>query len=247
MRTGTIIGFIFLILIIIALALGVFVLYTEVVDLRSQVENNPDTPAPEEIEDDNIVNLDLRLQRGNLRIEMGDKFSIRDSRNRPFNADVRNQTFYLDVQRWRHHSNINLTLPHSTDFENVKINIGGGILDLSALSADRMELSVGGGSITATDITARILRLECGAGKIDFDGNVTESLDIDHSVGQTIVTLDGQESDFNYDIDYAVGSVHIGDREYSGISGSDNIDNKADKNITIDSAVGSLEIHFKDE
>ena len=110
-----------------------------------------------------------------------------------------------------------------------------------------MELSVGGGSITATDITARILRLECGAGKIDFDGNVTESLDIDHSVGQTIVTLDGQESDFNYDIDYAVGSVHIGDREYSGISGSDNIDNKADKNITIDSAVGSLEIHFKDE
>ena len=98
MRTGTIIGFIFLILIIIALALGVFVLYTEVVDLRSQVENNPDTPAPEEIEDDNIVNLDLRLQRGNLRIEMGDKFSIRDSRNRPFNADVRNLTFYLDVQ-----------------------------------------------------------------------------------------------------------------------------------------------------
>ena len=47
MRTGTIIGFIFLILIIIALALGVFVLYTEVVYLRSQVENNPDTPAPE--------------------------------------------------------------------------------------------------------------------------------------------------------------------------------------------------------
>ena len=138
MRTGTIIGFIFLILIIIALALGVFVLYTEVVDLRSQVENNPDTPAPEEIEDDNIVNLDLILQRGNLRIEMVDKFSIRDSRNRPFNADVRNQTFYLDVQRWRHHSNIILTLTNCTQFENVKINIGGGILELSALSSDRM-------------------------------------------------------------------------------------------------------------
>jgi|LSQX01.1.fsa_nt_gb DUF4097 and DUF4098 domain-containing protein YvlB len=245
MRTGTIIGFIILLLIIVILGIGVFLLYLEVIDLRGQAEGSPS--APEAIDGRSVVNLDIDLQRGSLQIEPGETFSVRDMHNRPYRASVQGDTFVLDVDRWRHNNDIVLTLPADKTFEDVKISIGGGTLGLRDLSADKMKLSVGGGAITASEITARDLQLECGAGKIEFTGNVTEKLDIDHSVGETLVLLDGKESDFNYEVDYAVGSVRIGEREYSGISGSDSINNNADKNMTIDSSVGNLEVQFRGE
>lgn len=246
MRTGTIIGFVFLILIIIVLSIGIFVLYREVVDLRAQVDSGPSTPI--EIDGDKVVNLDLDLQSGNLRIEMGETFLVRDTRSRPFNASVQGNTFILDTSRrmmMNRNSNIILTLPRNIDFENVKINIGGGTLEMSDLAADTMHLSVGGGKISVRDITARALSLECGAGEIDLTGNVSETFDIDQGVGQTSVLLDGSEKDFNYEVTYAVGRVRIGEREYSGISGSGNINNNTDKNMTINLSVGNLDVQFR--
>ncbi|MDD2427934.1 MAG: DUF4097 family beta strand repeat-containing protein, partial [Eubacteriales bacterium] len=224
----------------------VFVLYREIVDLREQVDAGPSNP--QEIEDDEIVNLDLEMTRGSLKIVKGDKFSVRDTRNRPFLYSIQDDTFYLKSDRrmmMRRAGNIILTLPSDIELENIKIDIGGGVLEMSDLSSDKMQLSVGGGTITALDIKVQELQLKSGAGVIELSGDVTKSLDIDQGVGQTSILLDGAQSDFNYEVNYAVGHVKIGDREYSGIAGSDSINNNADKNMTIESGVGELIVQFR--
>ncbi|NLC25560.1 MAG: DUF4097 domain-containing protein [Fastidiosipila sp.] len=247
MNNGVIIGFIFLILIIVVLSIGIFVLYREVIDLRAQINTAPSIPL--EIEADDIVNLDLNLHHGTLNIEKGESFSIQNTNNQPIRTSVQGNTFVLDTGRrmMNRNNNIILTFPRDIVFENVKISIGGGILEINHLTADTMHLSVGGGKINARDVTAQKLSLESGAGEINLTGNVSETLDINQGVGQTSVVLDGKENDFNYKINYAVGRVRIGEREYSGISGSDNINNNADKNMTINSSVGNLNVQFHND
>ena len=73
---------------------------------------------------------------------------------------------------------------------------------------------------------------------------MTSELEIECGVGEVEFTAYGHETDYNYDIDCAVGEVVCGGSDYSGIGGHRQIDNRADKDMDISTGVGSVIVEF---
>ncbi|MDE6055901.1 MAG: hypothetical protein K2G55_19585, partial [Lachnospiraceae bacterium] len=60
-------------------------------------------------------------------------------------------------------------------------------------------------------VTAGRLNVECGVGSSVYKGRVNGDIRVNCGVGSCSFQLDNKESDFNYDVSCAVGSVKIND------------------------------------
>ncbi len=158
---------------------------------------------------------------------------------------------------------ITLYVPENYTFEEVEVELGAGLLDLGTLTADKMALEAGAGQITGNGISTDKLEIEVGVGSILLDqvqtaklsgevgmgnleisGAVSEKADLECSMGNIFLELEGDQQDFNYDIQGAVGNVTIGDRSYGGIAKEQKINNGALKNIKVECAMGNIEVLF---
>lgn len=112
-----------------------------------------------------------------------------------------------------------------------------------------VKLDVGVGSLETEDGVLKCdkLELDCGVGECTVRADIGQKGDIDGGVGNITLTLIGKEQDFNYDIDYGVGSVEVGKSSYSGLGGDRKIDNDADRDLEIDCGVGNIVIDFETE
>ena len=86
-------------------------------------------------------------------------------------------------------------------------------------------MEVGAGEIVVTDMTVKNLDLECGAGNVNL-------------------TLSGDVTDYNYQVESAMGNIRIGDNKYTGIIGERNINNGSSRKIDVECAMGNIEIDF---
>ena len=63
-------------------------------------------------------------------------------------------------------------------------------------------------------------------------------------VGKIVLNLSGEESKFDYAVECGIGSVQIGDTEYSGFGTDKKITNRAKKKIDAQCGIGSIRIGF---
>ncbi|MCM1186065.1 MAG: DUF4097 family beta strand repeat-containing protein [Lachnoclostridium sp.] len=182
---------------------------------------------------------------------------------------VQNRTLYLKSTHHREHHTtmrgIRLYVPEGTVFSKVDMEMDAGELQLGALAADKaefeigagellgkgaqigkLELSLGAGSAELKEMQISELTAGVGMGSMEFDGSIQNKGDVECGMGSVSMKVAGQETDFNYDIESAMGSVIIGTREYSGMASGTKINNQAAKKIDIDCAMGSIEIHFQE-
>lgn len=174
-----------------------------------------------------------------------------------------NDKTYFDVNDVKK-NRITLYIPLEASFEDVDIEIGAGIVEMSGFQTDRMELEVGAGQIVGNgiqagkaelnvgagfigleDMQAGRLSLETGMGSLEYSGSINEKAELNCSMGSVVMKVSGAEEDFNYDVECAMGSVVIGDWEYSGMAKEKKIDNRATKNMEIECSMGSVEILFE--
>ena len=161
-------------------------------------------------------------------------------------------------------SHMILYLPMNTCYEEIKAELGAGQMNLDNLSANTMEVEIGAGQVVANGLIAenltlgvgagdvvleesilKELELEVGAGNCEIAGRIDGNVKANCAAGNIVVEVDGKESDFNYDMQCAVGKIQIEDTEYSGLSQEQELDHGALKEMELTCAAGNLEVTFQ--
>ena len=222
---------------------------------------------------DKIRNLDIEIGGCHLYTERSeDEFIYLEAENAyKFQGYIEGDTLYVksvtdSVMHWNEIGDriITLYLPDDYSFDEVDVEVGAGYLQLDHLYVKEMTLEVGAGEISLGDIRAQELDASIGAGAIDITGMETAKLDIevgmgsftvegrldgdadvDCSMGYVEMMLDGDERDFNYSLEDAMGTVGIGNSSFGGLGEERTIDNHANKNIDVECSMGNILIGFK--
>lgn len=132
--------------------------------------------------------------------------------------------------------------------DTITIEIGAGNLELDRLEAEKtLDLQVGAGNAEVDAIDAGLLEMECEAGRCIAESVMTkDNIDVTCDAGYLYMEIEGTEKSYNYDLDCSLGSIEIAGKEHNGMDFSKDIDNDADKNLTAECNVGSIEIEFED-
>jgi len=140
-----------------------------------------------------------------------------------------------------------LKLNTNLNADNIRVDIGAGELvseDYQINAEEELNIYVGAGSVDLEDVKAKQLKVESGVGEAHMNRVLADNIRIDCGMGDIKLGCIGVLEDFDYKIDYGIGSVSVGDSTYSGLGGSKVIQNKSDKKIEIECGVGSVDVDF---
>lgn len=129
-----------------------------------------------------------------------------------------------------------------TDY--LEANVGAGKMAFEKLDADQTTLDCGAGQMTVEEFNGRIVEASVGMGSLHLNGNVTESLTGECSMGEMKLTLAGEQTDFNYDLSCGMGELKVGDDSYNGMAQEKQINNQAAKDMQLECAMGSVAVGF---
>lgn len=129
--------------------------------------------------------------------------------------------------------------------QNMAASVGAGQLLLEDIALGTLEVSLGAGELRTEDVTVESLNASISAGNMYFSGGVYGSAEISCSMGNVSMELEGEQADFNYQLNCVAGSMEIDGNSYSGASVDHAIDNGAAKYMEIDCSMGNVEVDFK--
>ncbi|MCI6469776.1 MAG: DUF4097 domain-containing protein [Lachnospiraceae bacterium] len=160
---------------------------------------------------------------------------------------------------------IEIRVPKNSCFEELSIDAGAGIVEISDLEVKELELQGGAGQFLLNDMKIGELKAEIGAGKMEatgintldaelsvgvgellYGGSITGNLDAECGMGNMELTLSGKETDHNYEIECAAGNVDIGSFSVSAMAAEKVINNNAVSNFDIECSMGNITIDFED-
>lgn len=139
---------------------------------------------------------------------------------------------------------------------NAELNCGVGELTAGALSGEDIDLHLGIGTLNADLIAADECSIESGTGNIaigKFDG---ADLDLNCGIGDASVTAVGKPTQYNYELNCTAGEIRLNRQLYTadshheethGIGCHLDIDNHADRELSIQCGTGDLELNFTEE
>lgn len=213
-----------------------------------------------------ISNMELKIGGGVLKLIPydGDKYKIVASNNNKYETGVQNGTLVVrSKDDSTNRRDIRIYLPKDYQLENVKIRLGAGMADIDELTCDTLDIDVGAGKLDANELTANETKIELGAGSADMDGVVfgnsefeigLGTLDLDGIIegdisvkcdmGKVEMDLEGEEEDYNYDVDCSAGTVSVGDYNFSGLDSGRTMDNGGSYDIDINCSMGAVAIDF---
>ncbi len=157
-----------------------------------------------------------------------------------------------------------LYVPADASFSDVDIDLGAGEMHLDGLQADEMKIELGAGQIMADDMVAANIKISVGAGNVELqeailgtvkievgagncsiEGEVFEDIKAECAMGNITLELEGDEEDFDYELECVSGNLKVGDTEYSGLSSSKEVDNDANKKMDLQCVMGNIEVKFE--
>ena len=134
--------------------------------------------------------------------------------------------------------------------EKMDISIGAGEMvntadGTAALQADSINLEIGAGHMSLNGLEARKLDVECGAGQMELRNVTAQNIDAECGLGQLTMVVNGEEKEYNYEVDCGIGRVAVGSFEYSGLGNSKEINNGGSRNMSIDCGIGEVIVTFE--
>lgn len=163
---------------------------------------------------------------------------------------LENGTLYIKGSRKRENEDNDqmiIYLPENILFEDVDIEVGAGKLEIDNMAAQSLEIEVGMGSLNLMSMQTKYLSAEVGMGSADITGKILKNADLEVGMGEMLVTLSGNSQDFDYELDCGLGNLSVEDAYRIVGIGEKVIDNKAEKSICFEVAMGNGEIHFEKE
>ena len=129
--------------------------------------------------------------------------------------------------------------------EELVIASGASNVSIGSLTAEQVSLEIGAGNTTIRDAQIGELSAEVGAGNFSLQGSIDGDVDVNAGMGTVYLNLAGKESDYNYDTDCALGSIHIGTEGSMGVFAEGRtINDGAVKEMALDCALGEIQVIF---
>lgn len=141
-----------------------------------------------------------------------------------------------------------LYYPENLTFESADISIGAGSAVLiGELKAQELDIEVGAGSLTDTgQIQAQECSVSVGAGEASLQYLDAAEIDVECGLGDFEMTLAGVETDYNFDLECAMGDMTVGSEKFSGLAMDKEIDNGAGRSVDLECGLGSVTVDFKE-
>lgn len=129
---------------------------------------------------------------------------------------------------------------------SLSLNAGAGELEAGEIiAAETVKIEAGVGETTIHDLQAMEAELSVGVGELNISGKIDGDISADCGVGELVMELANQESDFNYDVSCGVGDVSVNGKSYSGVGRNyTNDGNGAKYDFDISCGVGSITVTF---
>lgn len=214
-----------------------------------------------------ISSLKIDVGGAQLRIVEGDSFMLSSNIKNLQVSEHNGELSIVQKQKFiRTHSNnvgeILFTVPANTHFKWVDIDAGAGDVFASKLFADRLsfdlgagrvqidyievnskaEINAGAGEMTIGGGVIRNLELDLGVGKTGLKAALEGRSEINCGVGETSITICGNQQDYTLEIDSGVGNVEV---DGKSVNGNCTLGKGANL-VDIDGGVGSIYIVFED-
>ena len=142
---------------------------------------------------------------------------------------------------------IYIYIPEKYELEEADLNLNAGSIYIEDIHAKQLDIDVDAGEVHADYFLTNTLSMDCETGLIEAVGKTLEDADIESGVGEIDFTAIGTETDYNYDLDSDIGSITCGSKEFTELGSEYNIDNQADKTMSIDCGVGDINVQFQAE
>lgn len=160
---------------------------------------------------------------------------------------------------------ITMVIPSDMNFEEIDVEIGAGVMEISSLRTREMDAEIGAGELLINGMETEDFSAEIGAGRIEasqmvsrdvsitvsmgeglYEGTASGNIDLECDMGNLELTLNEREKDFNYEIESGVGSIKIGGSEFTGLAMERKVDNGARRECDVECAVGNIAIRFQE-
>ncbi len=223
--------------------------------------------------DANVRKLDIEAGGCKLTLKesMDENFYLEGQNVGKAQGYVKNQTLYIKAYKSGKFSlddlnvcNITLYVPSNVIFDEIDIEAGAGKVEFLPLAANEVSVELGAGDISFSDLQVQKLEVALGMGNANFENTLVHDMNAEVGMGSLFMTgellgdanlecamgsialeLAGQEKDFNYIMEGAMGSISVGNEQFSGIAQERSVQNGAQKNIDAECAMGSIEISFQ--
>lgn len=218
---------------------------------------------------DDVENLEVGIGGGTLIIKEtnGDEIIISSKNANKFQYYMIDNTLIIREEgniTFNTSGVITLLVPSDMELDLADLSIGGGVLEVENLQADKMVLNVGAGKINFECLQVNDLEVSVGAGEIEINKSNIENCDIDVGMGHIYYEgsitgdvfaecamgaiefqLDGDVDDYNYEIECSMGNIQLGNNSFSGLAVEKSIRNGADSTYTLECAMGNIQVNFK--
>ena len=211
----------------------------------------------------NINSLELNINAADLKIETGEKLTIKAS-NLVSKIKVKEEDGILKVKQNKIRVNnqsagfIIITIP--SELDNFLLNGGAGKIDIDELNAQKVDLSLGFGNVTISNVKFGSTKISGGAGNIVIEKSLLNNLDlnsgagnvrinaeikgkssIDCGLGEINLLLGGKEDSYTINAEKGLGNLTINNKNYG-----DKVTYGEGKNIiNIEGGVGNIYIRFQ--
>ena len=161
---------------------------------------------------------------------------------------------------------ITLYVPHDRNYQNVKLEIGAGTVEIDgglqaqileseigagtfkaqSAEVEKLFLEIGAGMATLYNVQAENAELEVGMGKLIFEGNVSGNMTAECSMGSMEFTMTSEEEAHDYEVECAMGAVTVGSHSYSGVGMDQQIINQeAGSLYELICSMGEIKMQFR--
>lgn len=127
--------------------------------------------------------------------------------------------------------------------EDMSIDVGAGQVVMSKITADKAEFSIGAGQLTVKASSVGEMTSEIGMGEFIYNGAIKKSGDIEVAMGNAQLSLADGEEYYRCDVSIAAGNVDVGDRNFSaGVY--DGSFGEGENELNLECAMGNITVTF---
>lgn len=130
--------------------------------------------------------------------------------------------------------------------DEIDVSANAGKVEIYEMTAKNVCADTGAGSLTVQNLTTEDIELTASAGSLDVEGKIGRNADIECGVGSVSMTLQGAETDYDYQLECSMGEIDINGTEYTGIAKERDIRNGGKGVLDIECSMGSVVIRFTD-
>lgn len=200
-----------------------------------------------------IKKIEVDMRSGGFYMQKGDSDNIRmeavneDGRKMEIWSQGDELILKNDYRNFK--GEVTLYCPENLELSEMDISIGGGeaIIDVP-LKVHELDVEIGAGRFEGyEEIQADQSSWEVGAGELIIGSISGDEMDFECTVGMIEAYINGKEQDYNYDLECGIGTLNIGDRDYSGIHQQEITNNKnSQKEIDVSCTVGTVSVYFNE-